>query len=268
MSEGKMETMYAACRLSRQVMITFGKSFILLFLAIPMMTFKASGAHGATYRAEITRTAYGIPHIIANTWEGLGYGHGYAYAQDNFCVLMREIVIANGQSAEFFGEHEGDLHSDFVMQLLNRGVRGHRLMELIEMQPDSVRALVDGYAKGLNRYLRETGVDSLPVGPAACRGEAWVRPITPLDLWQYYRKIALEGSGDNRIVREALIAATGPSAARASATDVAEAVHLSANAVAQFAALARSLSHASGGSNAIALGREATRTGSATRNIP
>jgi acyl-homoserine-lactone acylase len=45
-------------------------------------------------------------------------------------------------------------------------------MQLIEAQPEDVQALVNGYAHGLNRYLRETGVDNLPIGPAACRGEA------------------------------------------------------------------------------------------------
>ena len=234
---------------------------ILIFLVISIMVFHHSGAHGAMYHAEITRTAYGIPHIIASTWGGLGYGHGYAYAQDNFCVLMREIVIANGQSAEFFGEDAGNLHSDFVMQFLKHGERGQRLMELIEMQPDAVQALVDGYAKGFNRYLRETGVDNLPVGPAACRGEAWVRSITPLDLWQYYRKIALQGSSDNNLVQAAMIAATGP-VAEAPTTRAFDTMTVSPEAVATFAALARSLNHASGGSNAIALGREATRTGS------
>ena len=43
------------------------------------------------YRAEITRTQYGIAHIVAEDWGGLGYGHGYAFAQDNYCSLMQDI---------------------------------------------------------------------------------------------------------------------------------------------------------------------------------
>ncbi|MCB1710654.1 MAG: penicillin acylase family protein, partial [Halioglobus sp.] len=31
-----------------------------------------------TYSAEIRRTEYGIPHIKAADWGGLGYGYGYA----------------------------------------------------------------------------------------------------------------------------------------------------------------------------------------------
>ncbi|MEL0088781.1 MAG: penicillin acylase family protein, partial [Halieaceae bacterium] len=69
--------------------------------------------------AEIRRTEYGIPHIKADDWKSLGYGFGYAYAQDNYCVTMREIVFASGRSAEFMGEDMGNLGSDFLFRYLN-----------------------------------------------------------------------------------------------------------------------------------------------------
>src|SRR6056297_1053429 len=47
----------------------------------------ASAQEGATYDATITRTNYGIAHIESSTWEGVGYGVAYAYAQDNVCML-------------------------------------------------------------------------------------------------------------------------------------------------------------------------------------
>jgi Penicillin amidase len=39
------------------------------------------------YSAEIRRTAYGIPHVLAKDYGSLGYGYGYAFAQDNLRVL-------------------------------------------------------------------------------------------------------------------------------------------------------------------------------------
>ena len=36
-------------------------------------------------RAEIVRTSFGIPHIKADNFKGLGYGYGYAFSQDNYC---------------------------------------------------------------------------------------------------------------------------------------------------------------------------------------
>ena len=35
--------------------------------------------------AQIRRTSFGVPHIVAKDERGLGYGIGYAYAQDNLC---------------------------------------------------------------------------------------------------------------------------------------------------------------------------------------
>ncbi|MDQ3204270.1 MAG: penicillin acylase family protein, partial [Pseudomonadota bacterium] len=35
--------------------------------------------------ADIRRTSFGVPHIRAANERGLGYGIGYAYAQDNLC---------------------------------------------------------------------------------------------------------------------------------------------------------------------------------------
>ena len=76
-----------------------------------------NGGNGGTdparaYSAKIVRTTYGIPHITGSDFGNLGYGLGYAYAQDNFCVLMREIVIANGEAARYWGEDFAN--SDFV----------------------------------------------------------------------------------------------------------------------------------------------------------
>ena len=38
----------------------------------------ADGGH----TARISRTEYGVPHILAQDFDGLGYGYGYAFAQD------------------------------------------------------------------------------------------------------------------------------------------------------------------------------------------
>ena len=47
--------------------------------------------------AEIRRTTFGVPHIRAADERGLGYGIGYAYAQDNLCLLANEVVTVNGE---------------------------------------------------------------------------------------------------------------------------------------------------------------------------
>ena len=55
------------------------------------------------YQAQISRTSYGIPHVRAHSWGDLGFGAGYAYAEDNLCTLANEIVTVRAQRSRFFG---------------------------------------------------------------------------------------------------------------------------------------------------------------------
>jgi acyl-homoserine-lactone acylase len=53
--------------------------------------------------ADIRRTSFGVPHLRADNERGLGYGIGYAYAQDNLCLLANEITTVNGERSRYFG---------------------------------------------------------------------------------------------------------------------------------------------------------------------
>ena len=55
------------------------------------------------YAATVVRTTFGIPHITANDWGGIGYGTGYAYAQDNLCLLAEEFATVAGERSKWFG---------------------------------------------------------------------------------------------------------------------------------------------------------------------
>lgn len=143
------------------------------------------------YRATIRRTSFGIPHITADDWGSLGYGEGYALAQDHVCTLADQVVRVNSRRAELFGPGAGDanVNSDFGMLAL--GVRASA-KETWEKQGPEVQAVVEGYAAGYNRYLAEVGAAGLP---EPCKGAAWVQPITREDLLAYYAMLALYGSG-------------------------------------------------------------------------
>lgn len=141
------------------------------------------------YQANIVRTTLGIPHVTGDDFGSVGYGAGYAYAQDNFCVLMKEIVVANGQTARYFGEEEGDLDEDYVYTFFNSDdfIRNEFIGGLDEKFQQAMR----GYAAGINRYLDETGVDNLAEGAEGCRGADWARLITDLDLGKVYHKLLI-----------------------------------------------------------------------------
>ena len=68
----------------------------------------APGAGDPGMSAEIRRTAYGVPHIKANDYAGLGYGLGYAAAEDNVCEIAERFLTVSGERAKFLGRGEND----------------------------------------------------------------------------------------------------------------------------------------------------------------
>lgn len=141
------------------------------------------------YDANIVWTEYGIPHVTADDWGSLGYGAGYAYAKENFCVLMKEVIRANGESMRWFGSNGGSLADDLVYRYYSNDEYIEN--EFIAAADATLQAMTVGYAEGFNRYLAETGVENLPEGREGCRDADWVRPITEIDLAKVYRKLIL-----------------------------------------------------------------------------
>lgn len=166
--------------------------------------------------AEIRRTGFGVPHIRAQDERGLGFGIGYAYAQDNLCLLANEIVTVNGQRSRYFGpdqftvEERENRVSDVFFNWLNTP---EAVNTFWQAQTAPVRDLVQGYAAGYNRYLAERRQQGLP---QQCQGE-WVRDIAPEDLVKLTRRLLVEGGVGQ--FAEALAGATPPQATARIAND-------------------------------------------------
>jgi acyl-homoserine-lactone acylase len=191
--------------------------------------------------ADIRRTSFGVPHIRASDERGLGFGIGYAYAQDNLCLLANEVVTVSGERARFFGpeqstlEARNNLASDVFFTWLNTP---DAVATFWAAQSPQIRQRIEGYVAGYNRYLKEQGA------PAQCQA-AWVRPITPQDVVKLTRRLLVEG-GIGQFA-EALVGATPPNATASVPSD-AKAFEL-ATAHQQRFTLDR-------GSNAVAVGRD------------
>ena len=228
------------------------KSLSLLSLGALLGVFvgcSGSDSEEAALRAEIRRTSFGIPHIKAESFKGLGYGYGYAFSQDNYCELMKEVVRANGQSALFLGD-EGSIDADVVYRFFNNDE--YIANEFMAAASRDLDDLVVGYAEGMNRYFRETGADGLPEGETGCRGAAWVREVTPMDLAKVYRKLILRGSIDPLI--RAITSAVPPDSTATAARTEAQ----------SFAFRAEDLGFvppSEFGSNAYAVGKDGSRSG-------
>ena len=178
----------------------------LALLALLLLSaFGAAAAEARDYRAEIRRTTGGVPHIKASGYGDLGFGHGYAFAQDNLCTLADSILTVNAERSRYLGAEANygergeinNLKSDFFYQRIKDMKTVERLVRQKPPQgPRSeVRAAVRGFAAGYNAYLRRTGVKRLP--DPRCRGAKWVRPITAMDLYRRYYQLTLRASSVN-----------------------------------------------------------------------
>ena len=102
----------------------------------------------------------------------------------------------------------GDVGRDQLYRYLNGSKDAFRA-NFFNALPQFAQDLAVGYAAGMNRYLRETGVDNLPDGEAGCRGAAWVYEVDEIDLFQYLRLIGLAGSSDQSIIRDGILRVHG-----------------------------------------------------------
>jgi len=156
------------------------------------------------YQAQVLRTSYGIPHIQAPDWGSLGYGYGYVFAQDNICVLARDVLASNGAQSKYFGlgSSNANRNSDFVYKMVNSEQRVNAAWATLDAE---TRDLLTGYADGYNRYLRDTGTSRLP---ADCRNQTWVQPLDGKDILRVLRKLLVRAGTGNFV--SALVAAVPP----------------------------------------------------------
>ncbi len=229
-------------------------------LMVASVTAVAPGsASGETdHTTTIRRTEYGIPHILADDYQSLGYGEGYAFGQDNPCALVQQAITLAGDRSRWFGPTaaapqlilQGPPPSNLDSDLYYRSVNATGQIQRLLATPApfgptaQVRALVAGYVRGYDRYLHDQGVANLP--DAACRGAAWMRPITEPDVWRRVYQFATGTLGGVGQFLEPILAAAPPSA---NLTRTAQPTVVGTPFVQQVI-----------GSNALALG-EATTTG-------
>lgn len=153
-----------------------------------LVTFAPNGSLSAT----VTWTDYGVPYVNADNLESIGFGVGYAFAQDNLCILADQIVKFNSKRAYYFGPDaipgSGDsenLLTDFGF--LTLGIRDNAEAGFSQIS-EQAQALLTGYAAGYNTYLNTTDVADMD---PACAGQPWVQEITPIDIMTYAQGVAL-----------------------------------------------------------------------------
>lgn len=142
-----------------------------------------------TYHATITRTSYGVPHIVAEDYGSLGYGEGYSAAEDHICLIMDELVNARGEKAKYHGAGPNNAHlnQDITIKALEIS---QNTEEAFKNQSKEIQDWITGYTAGVNAYLNETGADK--VG-SWCEGAPWLIEATSVEMLTRLMSIAQTG---------------------------------------------------------------------------
>ena len=146
------------------------------------------------YNPTITRDAYGVPTVRAADDGEAAYGIAYAHAEDNFATIQLVVLAARGKLGAHLGE-EG-ARSDFLWHLL--GVREAVAAGYERDLSSNIRAVMEGYAAGLNAYAAAHPDEVLPgarnvTGRDVAAGSSLTLPL----FWGFERTLGLVAERDS-----------------------------------------------------------------------
>ncbi len=98
-------------------------------------------------RVEIRRTAYGVPHILAEDLKAMGFALGYVQSEDYGESIAVGMVASRGTLARHLGPDE--LNADFAARDSHA-----RAVETFHRLDPRTRQVYLGFAEGVNHYIR------------------------------------------------------------------------------------------------------------------
>jgi acyl-homoserine-lactone acylase len=179
--------------MSFRFVIGFGAA---AFLSLSLTACSGDDGEPAQSTQRIRYTEFGIPHVVANDYEGAGYAQGYAQARDNLCKIEHGMLALGGELSRHFGPDapgtellgtgSKSLSGDFYFRSLNEsGIIEDLLEQPAPLGPRAeVREMVQGYVRGFNRFLAEPH-------DVECAGAEWLRPMTEIDVYRRVYAVTL-----------------------------------------------------------------------------
>ena len=113
----------------------------------PMVAQTVTAPPPHRYDTRIVRDTYGVPHIFGTSDADIAYGIAYAHAEDDFVTLQHVVAMTRGRFGAITGADGAGV--DFALHFV--GARETVERDYMK-QPADVRALLEGYAAGLNHY--------------------------------------------------------------------------------------------------------------------
>ena len=215
-----------------------GQALRILVGAAAIAALTASGAEAkGKLKAEIIRSKGGIPTIRADDFKGLGFGYGYAFAEDNICTIAEAYVTVERRALALLRPRRQTRPTATRTCRATSSTSGSRTRGIIDERARRAaagRPEEEGRpgGQGLRRRLQplprqDRGRRTSPIRPAPA--QPWVRDITTADVWRRFYQLGQLASGagrrgrDRRRRRRAAPAARAPRRARRRQGDVADA---------------------------------------------
>ncbi|HOJ33663.1 MAG TPA: penicillin acylase family protein [Candidatus Hydrogenedentes bacterium] len=140
--------------------------------------------HVTVYRDE-----WGVPHVFADSLRALGFGFGYAQADDHIVQMMTAYRVASGRAAEILGESYAA--SDELALMM-----GHLDLarELYPALDPATRELCEGFALGVNAWIVDwrgrvpEWVDGVKPEEVLALMHCYLMSFAPLDLSGVFRR--------------------------------------------------------------------------------
>ncbi len=191
-------SLLARCFAVLAVAAAMGLGLAALWLSWSLPPRKEHVAAAVDAPVAVYRDAYAVPHIFAETPTDASFALGYVHAQDRLWQMESMRRLGAGRLSEVLGP---------VTLGIDRFMRTLGFARLADTQYEAssaaVRAMLDAYARGVNRW-REAHIGALPPEFLAIglTPEPW-RPADSL-LWLRTMALRLAQNRNEELLREGL----------------------------------------------------------------
>ncbi|MFO7694852.1 MAG: penicillin acylase family protein [Vicinamibacterales bacterium] len=118
-------------------------------LAAPIVVAPLDAEKPLSDRVVIRRDTFGVPHIVGETEAAVGFGFGYAQAEDHAADMARRFLAARGEAAKHLGP--AFLENDLAMRRADNLGESRRALARLDR---TFREVLEGFAEGYNLYAR------------------------------------------------------------------------------------------------------------------
>jgi penicillin amidase len=156
---------------------------LLCALAGAVLALAGVPAAAAAEDVTIRRDGYGVPHVFADTSEGVSYGAGYALAEDRLWQMHVFRHIAKGRISDIFGPIAVETDKTVRFYTYTEQERARRFATY----PAETRRDLEAFASGVNAWIAEVHRD-----PRKMPFEFQEYAEHPIERWSVDDSIALQ----------------------------------------------------------------------------